>query len=184
MKRLLFLLPVSLLLAACDGSDEGTTDEASEADTMSETGETGSELACGEEFVEKDGTTASLMDAWGAACMTDAQCEATALGAGAVCITNILGVFDLPLGYCTRECTVGTTETTFLLDSPECDPNGGVACVGIDGSFTACAPVCENDSQCGREGYGCTIMPLIGAAGDPKFCLMNADACCTADGSC
>lgn len=180
MKRLLFLLPVSLLLACpADDGSEGS-EEAAEA----ETGETGEGLACGEEFVEKDGTTPTLMDAWGAPCMTNAECEATALGAGAVCITNILGVFDLPLGYCTRECTVGSTETTFVLDSAECDPNGGVACVGIDGSFTACAPVCTSDSQCGREGYGCTTMPLIAAEGDPTFCLMNADACCTAPGSC
>ncbi|MFV8749698.1 hypothetical protein ACNOYE_03995 [Nannocystaceae bacterium ST9] len=186
MKRfaVLSLIPaLSLFAFACD-SDDGDDEVADTAGTDETTaGETGTDLVCGEEFVEKDGTTPTIMTAWGAPCMVDADCEG-GLGAGAKCITNILGVFDLPGGYCTRECSVGSTDVSFVLDDPECDPAGGVACVGIDGSFTACAPVCASDSECGREGYGCTIMPLIGAEGDPTFCLMSADACCTAPGSC
>ncbi len=160
-----------LLCVACpssEGDDEAAGDEGP---------------ACGEEVVVKDEVTPTIMEAWGAACMMDSDCE-PGLGVGAKCITNILSVFDLPSGYCTRECAIDSTAVTFILDDPECDPAGGVACVGIDGSFTACAPTCENDSQCGREGYACTIMPLIGMDGDPTFCLMNAEACCTAPGSC
>jgi len=175
MKRFA-VLTLCLSALACDSSDDGT-DEA--ADTAAET--TGP--ACGEEFVEKDGTTPTIMATWGSPCMADADCV-PGLGDGATCINNILGVYDLPGGYCTRECTVGSTDITFVLDSPDCDPNGGVACVGIDGAFTACAPVCSSDSQCGRDGYACTIMPNIGAEGDPTFCLMNAESCCSTPGTC
>jgi hypothetical protein len=192
MKRFaqLSLIPaLSLFVLACPAADDGDDEVADENGTEDETDdgtadetETGA-VACGEEYVEKDDTTPSIMETWGAACMVDADCEA-GLGAGAKCVTNILGVFDLPMGYCSRECEVGSTDVTFVLDSPDCDPNGGVACVGIDGQFTACALPCTNDSECGREGYACQIMPLIGAEGDQTFCLMNPTACCTTPGTC
>ncbi len=135
---------------------------------------------CGEEWGEKDGTTASIMDSWGAPCMTNAECE-TVLGAGAECVTNILGVYDLPGGYCSKPCQLPGTDVSYELDDMECDPNGGIACVGVQGVYTVCAMPCESDSQCGREGYACTIMPNIGADGDPTFCLMNSKDCCTTD---
>jgi hypothetical protein len=174
----------SLILASCIFSLACTPADDGDDEVAETTGdETGADLVCGEEFVEKDGTTATIMATWGSPCTADADCE-PGLGAGATCINNILGVYDLPGGYCTRPCTVGSTETTFVLDSAECDPNGGIACVGIDGAFTACAPVCSSDSQCSREGYACTIMPNIGAEADPTFCLMNAEACCSTPGTC
>ena len=135
---------------------------------------------CGTEWAEKDGTTPSIMDAWGAPCSVDADCEPL-LGADAKCIQNILNVYDLPGGYCTRECHLADTSVSFELDSPDCDPNGGVACVGVEGAFTACALPCDSHDQCGREGFGCRLMPSIASEGDPTFCLMNATDCCTTD---
>jgi hypothetical protein len=162
------------LLCSVSACDTGGSDAEGEGETGSEKNE------CGTEWAEKDGTTPSLMDAYGAACTTNADCEPL-LGAGAVCIQNILGVYDLPGGYCTRECSLPNTSVTFELDSADCDPNGGITCVGVEGNFTACAPECASHDQCGREGYGCRLMPSIGAEGDPTFCLMNATDCCTTD---
>lgn len=179
MKRFAVLSLIPALYSftvACTPADDGD-DEVAEDET------TDSGPACGEEFVEKDTTTPTIMTEWGAPCMADTDCDA-GLGAGAKCISNILGVYDLPLGYCTRDCEVGSTDVSYRLDAMECDPDGGVACVGIDNMFTACAPVCTTDSECGREGYGCQIMPNIGAENDPKFCLMNATACCATPGAC
>ena len=160
-------------VSACDkgGSDAG--DEVGD-----ETGNQPNE--CGTEWAEKDGTTPSIMETWGAPCATDDECVPL-LGEGAKCIQNILGVYDLPGGYCSRECSLPDTSVSFELDSPDCDPNGGVACVGVEGAFTACALPCESHDQCGREGYGCRLMPDIAAEGDPTFCLMNTVDCCTTD---
>jgi hypothetical protein len=179
MKRfaILSLIPTLSLLVACTPAEEEGDDEVADETT-------GTDPVCGEEFVEKEPGTPDIMTTWGHACMADADCEAAGLAAPAKCISNILGVYDLPMGYCTRDCEVGSTEVSFRLDALECDPNGGVACVGVDGMFTACAPECTSDSQCGREGYACQIMPNIGAENDPKFCLMNASACCATPGAC
>jgi hypothetical protein len=169
---LLFSFSLGLLCSvpACDKGGEGEGE-----------GETGTQpQECGTEWAEKDNMTASIMETWGAPCTVDADCEPL-LGADAVCIQNILGVYDLPDGYCTKNCSLPNTSVTFERDSADCDPNGGVTCVGVEGAFTACALECENHSQCGREGYGCRIMPSIAAEGDPSFCLMNAVDCCTTD---
>jgi hypothetical protein len=172
---LLFGFGFGLLLSvsACDkgGSD---AEEQGEEETGPDVNE------CGTEWAEKDGATQSIMEAWGAACTVDDDCLPL-LGEGAKCIHNILGVYDLPGGYCTRECHLADTSVSFELDSADCDPNGGVACVGVEGAFTACALPCESHDQCGREGFGCRLMPNIAAEGDPTFCLMNATDCCTTD---
>ncbi len=159
------------LLCSVSACDKGSDDE----------GDTGPEKnECGTEWAEKDGTTPSIMDDFGAPCMADADCEGV-LGAGAICVTNILGVYDLPGGFCSRDCDLPDTMTTFEHDSAQCDPNGGVTCVGAQGLFTACIRECTSDSECGREGYGCRIMPTLAKQDDPKFCLMNTVDCCTTD---
>src|SRR5690606_686683 len=144
MKRPLALLlgfGLGLLssVSACDGGSGNEED-----------GETGNQKnECGTEWAEKDGMTPSIMDTWGAPCATDADCVPL-LGDGAVCIQNILGVYDLAGGYCTRSCSLPNTSVTFEHNDPDCDPNGGVTCVGVEGAFTACALPCDNHSQCGR----------------------------------
>lgn len=161
------------LLCSVSACDSGSDDEGS--------GETGDQKnECGTEWVEKDGTTPSIMEDFGAPCMSDADCEPV-LGDTGVCVNNILGVYDLPGGFCTRDCDLPDTMTTFEHDSEQCDPNGGITCVGAQGLFTACIRECTSDDQCGREGYGCRIMPTLAAEGDPKFCLMNTVDCCTTD---
>ena len=65
-----------------------------------------------------------------------------------------------------------------MLDDLTCDPNGGIACVGAMGLFTACANPCSEDSECSREGYACIAMPVISSPGDQTFCLMNEAECC------
>ena len=140
----------------------------------------GEKNECGTEWTDKPGVEPSIMDDFGAPCMSDADCEPV-LGADGICITNILSVYNLPGGFCSRECDLENTSVTFEHDSAQCDPNGGVTCVGAQGLFTACIRECTSDDQCGREGYGCRIMPTLAKADDPKFCLMNPVDCCTTD---
>lgn len=125
----------------------------------------------------------SIQETWGAACKTNADCVAL-LGDGAIC-DQMAVIYELPGGYCTKPCTVGLPSmpnnmSSFELDDPECDPAGGVHCVGANGNYTRCAPPCTDDSQCAREGYFCRLMPSLGVDGDPTFCLMSD--CC--EGSC
>ena len=176
----------ALLLAPVACTDDGGTDDnADDNGTTTDTNDTGDTdttdagAVCGQEWAEKDGTTPSIMEDWGLPCMDDAPCIA-ALGDGGKCVTNILGVYDLPGGYCAKEgCALPDNVTTFVLDAPDCDPNGGIACVGVQNVYTVCAKPCENSSQCGREGYGCRIMPNIAMETDQTFCLMDPDDCCS-----
>jgi hypothetical protein len=170
-------LVVSCCLPACDGG--GDEDTAADTDAETSTSTTGAE-PCGTEWVEKDGTTESVMSAWGAPCTQASDCTPL-LGEGAECVSNILGVYDLPGGFCTKYCDLPDTSTTFIHDSPQCDPAGGVTCVGAKDLFSACIIPCQNDSQCGREGYACVTMPTLASEGDPTFCLMNKVDCCTTD---
>lgn len=172
----LALVLLSWFVPACDdgGDDTGETTTAGET-----TAGTGAE-PCGTEWAEKDGVTESVMDAWGAPCMEDSDCTPV-LGDGAVCISNILGVYDLPGGFCSKYCELPDTMTTYIHDAVDCDPAGGVTCVGAKDLFSACIIPCANDSECGREGYGCRTMPTLASEGDPTFCLMNALDCCTTD---
>lgn len=176
MKRLAALTSCVLLscfVVACDnGSDEGDTN-------AEET--TGPEpQPCGTEWAEKDNPTTSVMDMWGAPCTADSDCEPL-LGADAVCIQNILGVYDLPGGFCSKYCTLPDSSTSFVHDAPECDPAGGVTCVGAKDLFSACIIPCSDSNECGREGYGCRTMPTLASEGDPTFCLMSTLDCCTTD---
>lgn len=167
-------LLLSCLVVAC-----ATPDEEGETNAEGET--TGPEVnPCGTEWVEKTGTEPSIMDEWGAPCTTDDECVPI-LGDGAVCVQNILNVYDLPGGFCTKYCELPDTNTSFVHDAPDCDPNGGVTCVGAKDLFTACIKPCSSDDQCGREGYGCRQMPTLAQAGDPEFCLMNVYDCCSTD---
>ena len=175
----LTMLATSLFLApACDSSDSEGAD--SDMSTTNGSGETEAPQECGTEWADKDDTTPSILDEWGAACMQDSDCSAI-LGEGGVCINNILGVYDLPGGFCTKLCNLPDTMTTFVHNDPVCDPEGGVTCVGAKGLFEACIVSCETSDQCGREGYGCTTMPTIASEGDPSFCLMSTTDCCTTD---
>lgn len=159
--------------SACDNGDDSGDDTAAET-----TGP--APQPCGTEWAEKSGTGTSIMDMWGAPCMSSADCVPL-LGEGAECITNILGVYDLPGGFCSKYCDLPDSGTSFLLDSEQCDPAGGVACVGAQGLFTACIIPCTSSDECGREGYGCRTMPTLAAEGDPTFCLMSPTDCCTTD---
>jgi hypothetical protein len=168
------LLGLALLVAtpACgDSSSEDTSGSSG-------SGETGSGLACADEWVEKPDLMSSEDKTahWGTACTSDSDCAH--LGEGAVCFPDALGVFELPGGACSKYCDLPDTATTVVPDDPQCDPDGGVACMGAKDIFSACLPTCESDSECGREGYACINMPVISAPTDPTFCLMNPDACC------
>ncbi|WP_052547437.1 hypothetical protein [Enhygromyxa salina] len=169
-------LVLSCFVPACDGGDDSSDDSSDTEATSTTSGG----MPCGTEWAEKDGMTESIMDAWGAPCMQKSDCEPM-LGADAQCVSNILGVYNLPGGFCTKYCELPDTMTTFIHDAADCDPAGGVTCVGAKDLFTACIIPCENDSQCGREGYGCRTMPTLASEGDPTFCLMNTTDCCTTD---
>ena len=178
--RLLACVPLVLTLA-CDGGGS----EAEESAEATGDGDGDGSQPCGTEWAEKtDPSVASVMDMWGAPCTEDSECVGI-LGEGGVCVTNILGVYDLPGGFCSKYCELPDTNTTFVHDAADCDPNGGVTCVGAKDLFTACIIPCESSDQCGREGYGCRTMPTLASEGDPTFCLMSpADCCTTSSGEC
>ena len=121
-----------------------------------------------------DGATDNVMTQWGAACSTDADCVAI-LGDGAVCQMKSV-IYELPGGYCTKPCVLPDMDTRVVEDAMDCDPNGGIACIGQKGFFERCVTLCTDDMQCGRDGYYCRVMPMIGVEGDPKACLMP-DCC-------
>ena len=109
------------------------------------------------------------MAKWGHACASDDDCIAL-LGDDAVCLKDILELYELPGGYCSKPCEL-PPETAYFPDHPACGP--GATCIGADGYFEACTIECEDDDECPREGYECRLMPTIGQNGDPRFCLMT-----------
>ncbi|WP_434422888.1 hypothetical protein [Nannocystis pusilla] len=110
-----------------------------------------------------------LMGEWGHACQSDDECSAI-LGDKGVCLTNVLMLYALPGGYCTKECTLPAM-TAYDPGNPACAPDA--MCIGASGYFEACAVECTDDSDCPREGYECRLLPVIGQPGDPMFCLMT-----------
>ena len=161
------------LVPACDGG--GGDDEAADS-----SGDASGGQPCGTEWADKSGEAEDIMGEYGAPCLQDSDCTPI-LGDDGVCVTNILGVYDLPGGFCSKYCELPDAGTSFEHNNVMCDPNGGVTCVGANGLFTACILECETSDQCGREGYGCRTMPTLAAEGDPKFCLMSPTDCCTTD---
>ena len=176
------------LTLGCDGTEaedsaDATTNASGDGDGD---GDGDASQPCGTEWAEKtDPSVASIMDVWGAPCTSDDECVAI-IGDGATCVTNILGVYDLPGGFCSIEnCQLPDTNTTYIHDATDCDPDGGVTCVGAKDLFTACIIPCTSNDECGREGYGCRTMPTLASEGDPTFCLMSpADCCTTTSGEC
>ena len=115
------------------------------------------------------------MDTWGAACTTNEECVALLGDPAAICETNAV-VYELPGGYCTKPCVLPDATTQAVPDAADCDPNGGVACIGLMGTFERCGIICTDDMQCNRDGYICRQMPLIAQPDDPRMCLMP-DCC-------
>lgn len=110
------------------------------------------------------------MEKFGHECAGDSDCVAV-LGEGAVCLKDILMVYELPGGYCSLLCMLPDENTAYVEDAPECGQ--GVTCLGAKGYFEGCAIECTDNSECPRTGYECRTMPQIGQATDPKFCLMT-----------
>ncbi len=168
------LLATATLAAACAGS--GGDDGGAGTETA---GTTGGGACYADREAQKPSASMDLQMTWGSACQTDQECKDRLGDPDAVCDFSAV-VYELPGGYCTKPCVVGddpsNTQMSFELDDPECDPAGGVACVGANGIYTRCAIPCTDDSNCGREGYFCRQMPSIGGPNDPSFCLM--DDCC------
>lgn len=159
-------------LAACTTSDN--SEDSASADSSG--GDDSAALGCAlpEMPDTTDGMSNPLQETWGAPCSTNAECV-TLLGAGAECL-NMAVVYELPAGYCSKPCTLPDANTRVVPDDPTCDPAGGVACLGVMGTFEYCAKICTDDAQCNRDGYTCRQMPSISEATDPSFCLMP-DCC-------
>jgi hypothetical protein len=118
------------------------------------------------------GGGASVMEEFGHPCTMDSDCTAI-LGPDGKCLKDILGVYALPGGYCSKLCMLPDANTAYVPNDATCGP--GVYCIGADGYFEGCVIECTDNSQCPRAGYECRIMPQIGVDGDPKFCLMTED---------
>lgn len=190
----LALLTISLSACPADGEDDTAAESGSNNDTSATAAATAdasasadetatssdtppAELGCAAGVVGEttDGAADPLMQTWGAPCTTNDDCVALIGDPAAVCDTTAV-VYELPGGYCTKPCTLPDLETQFVLDAPDCDPNGGVACIGSKGTFERCGLPCTDDTQCNRDGYICRQMPLIAMPQDPKMCLMP-DCC-------
>jgi hypothetical protein len=192
MSRILRALPLALLALALplacttDDAEDATAGESgSHNDTSASSAasdETASSddsavLGCAAEitFDTTDGASNPIMQTWGAACTTNADCVALIGDPDAICDTMAV-VYELPGGYCTKECSLPDLDTRAIPDAPDCDPNGGVTCLGVMGTFERCGVPCSDDMQCNRAGYECRQMPLISMPEDPNFCLMP-DCC-------
>ncbi|MDC0666851.1 hypothetical protein [Nannocystis radixulma] len=141
--------------ATTDGTETGTP-------TTTETGGVVCEPA-------PEGGVGGVMSEFGAPCTSDDECVAI-LGEGGVCLDNILGIYNLPCGYCSKLCEL-PPNTAYVPDDMTCGM--GVTCIGADGYFEGCVIECQDNADCPREGYECRIMPTIGQPEDPKFCLMT-----------
>ncbi len=157
-------------LVACPADDEM---DGSDTASVDESGG-GSQCPIGDFGMGGDGQSNPLMETWGAPCETDADCVAL-IGDGAVC-QDMAVIYELPGNYCTKPCTLPDGDTRAVPDAMECDPEGGVACIGQKGFFERCALLCTDDMQCNRDGYYCRRMPMIANEDDPKSCLMP-DCC-------
>ena len=161
------------------GPNNDSTDSNPTAATADETASSddSAALGCAADitFDTTDGTSTPIMETWGAACTTDADCVALIGDPAAICDTMAV-VYELPGGYCTKPCVLPDAQTRSVPDDPQCDPNGGVTCLGVMGTFERCAIPCTDSQQCNREGYECRLLPIVGMEGDPSFCLMP-DCC-------
>lgn len=179
------------LLTACPEDDGETTTVANTSNetaaTSNETAGTADEtanssegdpaLGCAAGAIGEttDGATDPIMQTWGAPCQTDADCVELIGDPDAICDTSAV-VYELPGGYCTKDCTLPDPDTRAVPDAADCDPAGGVACIGVQNVFQRCGILCTDDLQCNRDGYICRALPMIGTPADPKMCLMP-DCC-------
>lgn len=151
-----------------------TADETAVADDSAVLG-----CAAGMMSSDTDGASNPIMQTWGAACTSNEDCIDLLGDPAAVCDFEAV-VYELPGGYCTKPCTLPDLDTRAVADDPQCDPDGGVSCLGVMGTFERCAVPCTDGDQCNRPGYLCRQLPLISTAEDPSFCLMPD--CC--EGTC
>ena len=169
------ILALSTLLA-CGGGGNGTGGDTGSGGS---TGDTAGGACYDDRQANKPPVGMDVQQTWGSACSTDEECQQRLGDPDAVCDVEAV-IYELPGGFCTKPCVVGddpqNTQLTFELDDPDCDPAGGVACVGVNTIYSRCAIPCTDDSNCGREGYFCRRMPMISGTDDPTFCLM--DDCC------
>jgi len=160
-------------------NDSGNTNPTSADDTAdSSSADDGSvDLGCAAGAVgdTTDGATDPLMETWGAPCSTDQDCITLLGDDAAICDLEAV-VYELPGGYCTKACELPDEMTQSVLDAADCDPAGGVACVGVKGTFERCIKTCTDDQQCERDGFICRQLPLIALPEDPRMCLMP-DCC-------
>jgi hypothetical protein len=158
-----------------------TADATADATASPASSDDSSMLGCAADiaFDTTNGASDPVMETWGAACTTNEDCVALIGDPAAICDTMAV-VYELPGGYCTKECALPDAETRAVFDAPDCDPAGGVACIGVMGTFERCGIVCTDDMQCNRGGYECRQMPLVSLPEDPSLCLMPD--CC--EGTC
>lgn len=166
-----------------NSSDTNDTSGGETTDGETTDGTAGSETDGGDTDFPgcPDGAPASdggenLMEDYGRPCEVDTDCEF--LGDGAKCVHTILDVAHAPAGYCSRDCDLPDGNTKYVADDPIC--GAGVTCLGVKGFFEACSLECTSNDQCQRDGYECRLLPIVGAEGEPKFCLM-VDECVASD---
>lgn len=157
-----------------DGTTTGatTTGDTSTGDTSTTAVATDASTGSSTSDTSTGGVVPDKMETWGHGCMFDDDCMAI-VGDKGICLHDVLDLYGLPGGYCTKTCQLPDLMTMYVPDDPICGP--GVHCVGVMGYFEACLVECFDDSECPREGYECRVLPEIGQPGDPMFCLMTDD---------
>jgi hypothetical protein len=151
----------------------GTTDAAEGSTTAPTTaGPDTDAMSTGSSSTGTTGGDTNLMKKYGAPCTTDDDCIKL-LGPGGLCLTDILGVYNLPGGYCSTDCDFPDQQQTYIPMAPDCKL--GADCIGLMGFFEGCTFPCTDSSQCQRDGYECRQMPEISNPADPTYCLMTED---------
>ena len=186
LRALIALLPWTI--AACPAADDSETADGADDGTGAPTtaADDGTPTTAADDAMTQDETAAAddgggLQQTWGAPCATNDDCVPL-LGEGAECLFQAV-VYELPMGYCSKPCSLPNDTATVALDAPDCDPAGGVHCIGqMTVGFEYCAVPCTDNSQCTREGYECRQMPMIAQPEDPMFCLIPD--CCLGECMC
>ncbi|MDJ0761642.1 MAG: hypothetical protein QNJ97_01530 [Myxococcota bacterium] len=164
------LILLTVLLFGCwdeidhelDVPDVPDSDEASNGDTDTGTGDTDTASDTG---ASGQGDLPEGWGHFGAPCETDVDCEG--YSDRHRCLQkNILGIINLPGGYCTACCDKA---------GEWCAP--GIHCIGLDEVYLICAATCQSDDQCRTtDGYTCTQLPYLDASQFPyNYCLPDAD---------
>jgi hypothetical protein len=106
-------------------------------------------------------------EGFGTPCVDDADCNGYPGGDAfpRICLTDVLGMFNAPGGFCTACCNVPAVDG--------CADN--IDCVGVADAYTICLAHCDSNEDCRTdEGWECRGIYYIPDQFPGTFCLPDA----------